>query len=156
MVSVLFVCLGNICRSPMAEGVMRHLVSEAGLQDAIRVDSAGTGGWHAGEPPHHGTRRVLKDRGIDTKGLKARQVLPGDLDSFDYIVAMDRENMAALERLRAKSGGRRIHLLTDFVEGARVKDVPDPWYTGNFEEVHALVDAGCRALLARVRREHQL
>ncbi|HWI64289.1 MAG TPA: low molecular weight protein-tyrosine-phosphatase [Symbiobacteriaceae bacterium] len=150
---MLFVCLGNICRSPMAEGVFRHLVREAGLADRITVDSAGTGAYHIGEPPHHGTRRVLKERGIDDTGLVARQVKHTDLEQFEYIIAMDQANAADLERLRRSGGGNRVHLLTDFVPDAPVKDVPDPWYTGNFEAVYDLVDAGCRGLLARIQSE---
>lgn len=156
MVNVLFVCLGNICRSPMAEGVFRHLVKDAGLQHAIRVDSAGTGAWHVGEPPHHGTRRVLEGRGIDTAGLVARQVAPADLEEFAYIVAMDRENLGNLERLRSGPAGRKVHLLSDFMENPKVRDVPDPWYTGNFELVYEMVDEGCRGLLAQIRRECRL
>ena len=156
MVRVLFVCLGNICRSPMAEAVFRHLVKEAGLEQAITVDSAGLGGWHAGEPPHQGTRRILREKGIDEKGLVARQVTGADLSAFDYIVGMDQENLAGLERLRRQSGGKPVRLLMEYAPEARVGEVPDPYYTGKFAEVYSLVDAGCRGLLAHIRSEHGL
>lgn len=156
MVKVLFVCLGNICRSPMAEGVFRHLVKAAGLQDQVQVDSAGIGAWHVGEPPHAGTRKMLREKGVDAAGLVARVVTAEDLLDFDYVIAMDRENVAELDPLQPRTRRRTIHLLMDFAADARLKEVPDPYYTGNFVETYGLVETGCRGLLEHIRREHGL
>lgn len=154
--SILFVCLGNICRSPMAEAVMRDLISKAGLADRVTVDSAGTGDWHVGCPPHEGTRRLLKRHGISHDGMCARQLQPEDGERFDLIVAMDRSNEKNI-RARLKPGSaaevvRFMSLLPD----KNGDDVPDPYYTGNFEEVYELVSAGCERLLAKVRQEQRL
>jgi protein-tyrosine phosphatase len=156
VVKVLFVCLGNICRSPMAEGVFRHLVKEAGLQEQIQADSAGLGAWHVGEPPHAGTRKTLRAKGIDARGLIARVVTAEDLLEFDYVIAMDRENAAELEPLQSRTRPQAIHLLMEFAPDARRKEVPDPYYTGNFTEAYTLVEAGCRGLLAHIRAAHSL
>src|SRR5690606_6213472 len=152
MISVLFVCLGNICRSPMAEAVFRQMVREAGLEKQIRVDSAGTGGGHEGEPPHRGTREILETRGISHKAIRARQISREDLDRFDIIVAVDNRNLAALRRTVHQTSAA-LYLLTDFIPGTDRTDVPDPYYTGNFEEVYELVEAGCRGLLQRIRKQ---
>ncbi len=153
-IRVLFVCLGNICRSPMAEAVFRHLITQAGLADRIAADSAGTGAWHVGEPPHHGTRQVLRERGIDYSH-RARVVVSDDLTHFDYLVALDGENLADLCAL-AHSSSAKIARLLDYVPGARIRDVPDPYYTGSFDAVYDLVEQGCRGLLERIAVEHRL
>src|SRR5690554_5601609 len=103
MIRVLFVCLGNICRSPMAEAVFRHYVEEAGLSHRIEVDSAGTGDWHIGNPPHQGTRNILRKQQISYDGIKARQVNGEDFTSFDYIIAMDEQNLQDLQPFQQKS-----------------------------------------------------
>ncbi|EES73663.1 low molecular weight protein-tyrosine-phosphatase PtpA [Paenibacillus sp. oral taxon 786 str. D14] len=154
-VGVLFVCLGNICRSPMAEAVFRHLVNEAGFSERFVIDSAGTGNWHTGNPPHHGTRRILDQYGISYEGLKARQVAQDDFAKFDYIIAMDNQNERDLKALARKTNARIVKLL-DLVPESQLKEVPDPYYTGNFEEVYGLVQQGCRALLELIRQEHAL
>jgi protein-tyrosine phosphatase len=153
-IRVLFVCLGNICRSPMAEAVFQNLVEEAGLKHQIRVDSAGTGSWHVGERAHPGTRRVLANHGIDYSG-RARQVRPQDMaNEVDYIVVMDSSN---LRDLRAKYGDHpRLFRLLDFASDVREKDVPDPYYNGNFETVYRLVEDGCRGLLTTIRRQERV
>ncbi len=97
MIKVLFVCLGNICRSPMAEAVFRDLVKREGLEDKIKADSAGTGDWHIGNPPHKGTREILNENQISAEGLVARQIQSGDIEEFDYIIAMDRTNQNDIE-----------------------------------------------------------
>ncbi|MBA4541378.1 MULTISPECIES: low molecular weight protein-tyrosine-phosphatase [Thermoactinomyces] len=155
MISVLFVCLGNICRSPMAEAVFRHYVREEGLDDQIRVDSAGTGDWHTGEPPHHGTRKKLDQYGISYEGIRARQVKKEDFSNFTYIIGMDNRNVENLHKLSGNSGDN-VYRFVDFIPNTTYTEVPDPWYTGNFDETYELVSAGCRHLLDKIKREHHL
>ncbi|TMV52122.1 low molecular weight phosphotyrosine protein phosphatase [Paenibacillus mesophilus] len=164
MIRVLFVCLGNICRSPMAEAVMRSKVKEAGLDGRIGIDSAGTGDWHIGKAPHEGTRKLLDEKRISWEGITARQVAKEDLKKFDYIVAMDSSNMTHLQGMaeelglsdvrKANDAKPKLCRLLDFVPEEQPGDVPDPYYTGNFQETYRLVDAGCDALLERIK--HQL
>lgn len=158
---VLFVCLGNICRSPMAEAVMRHLVKEAGLTDAIDVDSAGTGDWHIGRPPHEGTRKQLDQHRISYAGMKARLVDESDFELFDYIVCMDSNNKRDVQAMlngSAKQLKSREQLFTfmELLPDHGVKDVPDPYYSGNFSYVYELVDAGCRQLLTKIKTDLSL
>jgi protein-tyrosine phosphatase len=157
LISLCFVCLGNICRSPAAEGVMRHLVREAGLEDKVRVDSAGTGSWHVGEPPDRRACAAGRKRGIEVGGA-ARQFQRGDFAKFDYVIAMDRANYDDLAELAPSTEARKkLHLLRSF-DPASPKDasVPDPYYGGaeGFDEVIELSLAACRPLLERIRREH--
>ncbi len=151
-VRVLFVCMGNICRSPMAEAIFRHLVNEAGLSERFEIDSAGTGSWHVGEPPHPGTQRVLARRNISTAGMYARQVRSADIDQFDYILVMDRENLADLSRFHPKAR-ERARLLLSFAPNLGTDEVPDPYYNGRFEEVYHLIETACRNLLAYIREQ---
>lgn len=151
MTRVVFVCLGNICRSPMAEAVFRHLVEKANLADRIEVDSAGTGHWHVGERPHRGTLRELAQHGIDASELTARQVIPADMRTADYLVAMDQENFADLKGLGPVKG--TLLLFMDLLPEEGLKDVPDPYYVGNFDEVYRLVEQGCHRLLERIMQE---
>ncbi|SRR5690606_25209153 len=153
MIQVLFVCLGNICRSPMAEAVFKHMVDQAGLSDQIKVDSAGTGSWHVGEPAHMGTRRVLRDYGIDYTG-RARQIIQDDLQTDTYIIVMDESNLREIQRRFRPHA--RLHRLLDFAEELPERDVPDPYYTGNFEYVYQLVVEGCAGLLAHIRRQENI
>jgi protein-tyrosine phosphatase len=153
---VLFVCMGNICRSPTAEGVMRRLVAEAGLEDRIEVDSAGTGGWHAGDPPDVRATAAAARRGVTLDGA-ARQVRPEDFDEFDLVIAMDRENLRGLLTLAPdEAAAERIRLLREFdpsSAGAPDLDVPDPYYGGDrgFETVLDMTEAACRGLLDELR-----
>jgi protein-tyrosine phosphatase len=153
-VSVLFVCLGNICRSPTAEGVMRALVDEAGLQERIALDSAGTGAWHIGEPPDARATEAARRRGIALAGA-ARQVRPNDFEEFDLILAMDRANLRALNRLAPDERAQaRVRLLREWDSSADGDlDVPDPYHGGpdGFEQVLDLVQAACVALLEELR-----
>ena len=144
MIRVLFICLGNICRSPMAEAVMRDLVEKRGLTARIKVDSAGTSNWHEGEPPHKGTRAKLEEMGISTSGMKSRPLRTSDLQ-FDYLVCMDASNVDnTRDMLRAPNDANIVRFL-DLTH--HKKDVPDPWYTGDFQETYELCVDGCEALL---------
>lgn len=153
---VLFVCLGNICRSPMAEAVMRHFVEQEHLSNVIEVDSAGTGDWHIGKQPHEGTRELLDKKNISYAGMKARQVQGSDESDFHYIVCMDDQNLKDVRQVfnQAKTDGVKGKVITfmSLVPGADVTEVPDPYYTGNFDYVYELVEAGCKALLNEIKR----
>jgi protein-tyrosine phosphatase len=153
-VKILFVCMGNICRSPTAEGVMRSLVRDAGLEDRIEIDSAGTGGWHAGEPPDARATEAAHRRGITLAGA-ARQVVADDFDRYDLLVAMDRENLRGLLALAPdEEAAAKVRLLREFDPAADGDlDVPDPYYGGErgFETVLDLVQAACRGLLGELR-----
>lgn len=162
---VLFVCLGNICRSPTAEGVMRALVSDAGVQDSIQLESAGTGAWHVGSPPDRRASDAARARGVELEG-QARQVRAEDFEEFDLLLAMDRENLRELRRQASGDEERaKVRLLREFDPasqgaGADDLDVPDPYYGGGahspegwvgFEEVFELVRAACAGLLEQLR-----
>jgi protein-tyrosine phosphatase len=156
---VLFVCLGNICRSPTAEGVMRALVNDAGLQDSIQLESAGTGAWHVGSPPDRRASEAARARGVELEG-HARQVRAEDFEEFDLLLAMDGENARELRRQAPGDEQRaKVRLLREFdpasndVPPTRDLDVPDPYYgaAGGFEEVFELVHAACAGLLEQLR-----
>lgn len=151
MINVLFVCLGNICRSPMAEAVFREMVKREGLSELIHVDSAGTGDWHIGQPPHTGTKEILERNNITVNGLKARQIKSDDLEKFQYIIAMDSENKRNIEKLQAAFPKANVEVLLDFVPHIENKNVPDPYFTGNFQEVYDLVKEGCENLLMHIK-----
>jgi protein-tyrosine phosphatase len=153
-VQVLFVCLGNICRSPMAEAIFQKLVDDAGLSETIEVDSAGTGSWHVGEKAHPGTRKVLAAHGIAYDG-RARRVRQQDLfDPERYVIAMDGSNLRDLQA--AYGDHPRLFRLLDFAKQTKERDVPDPYYNGNFEEVYQLVADGCLGLLQRIRKQEKI
>jgi protein-tyrosine phosphatase len=158
MIKVLMVCLGNICRSPMAEAVFQQQVKEAGLENEIMVDSAGTGSWHAGEKAHEGTLKVLKKNDVPYDG-RARSFVVRDLSDFDYILAMDTENFGNIKRVAGGQSDGEIALFLSYANAAGttdVKEVPDPYYDGRFDYVYTLVEKGSRALLDHIRQKHNL
>ncbi len=152
-IRVVFVCLGNICRSPMAEAVFNHLVQEAGLEARIEVDSAGTGHWHVGEPPHKDTRRLLERHGVPYSH-RARLLTERDLEEADYLIPMDRYNLRDIQALG--KGPAKVIPLLEFAPGCGLQEVPDPYYDGRFELVYDLVRQGCAGLLEAIRRDHGL
>jgi protein-tyrosine phosphatase len=158
-VRVSFVCLGNICRSPTAEAVMRHLVTQAGLGDRIVIDSAGLGDWHVGGPRDSRSQKVGRRRGIALEGV-ARQFVAADFDRFDYVLAMDRQNLNGLEALAPDEAARaKVHLLRSFDPASPPDaEVPDPYYGGprGFDEVFDICQAACAGLLEHLRRTHDL
>lgn len=154
-VSVLFVCMGNICRSPTAEGVFRHQVAQAGLLERVHIDSAGTHAYHIGNPPDPRTLEAAQRRGYDLSGLRARKVEVRDFAHFDYLLAMDEDNLAMLERLKPAESRGRVGLFMEFAPGYGVREVPDPYYGGpaGFERVLDMVEAAATGLLEVIRSE---
>ena len=155
MVRVLFVCSGNICRSPMAEGVFQHMVDEAGLSEHIQVDSAGTGPWHVGESAHRGTQRELARHGIRYVG-RSRQIGRHDMDRFDYVLAMDADNLSDLQYMSRQGTSAEVRLFLDYAPKAGRREVPDPYYNGRFAEVYDLVRKASEGLLAHIREVYNL
>lgn len=155
--SVLFVCLGNICRSPTAEGVFRKLVGQAGLQDRILIDSCGTSNWHIGKGPDLRSQEAARKRGVDISTLKARQFTEKDLDTFDYVVVMDRQNLADVKDIwhqngGAGNGGTRPTLFLEY-GSSELAEVPDPYFGGEdgFEHVLDLIEDAGAGLLRRIQ-----
>ena len=154
---MLFVCLGNICRSPTAEGVFRHLVENEGLAHRVFIDSAGTGEWHIGAPPDARACKAAASRGYDLTALRGRLVTRRDFETFDYVLAMDEENVRALKRIAPRELAHKIRLFTEFgTHGA--SHVPDPYAGGpqGFELVLDLVEDAAQGLLRHVRSELQI
>ena len=151
---ILFVCLGNICRSPTAEAVVRALAARELPEVGLEVDSAGTAGYHVGEPPDPRMQAAAARRGYELKALRARVVEPRDFERFDLILAMDRENLAALHRRAPEQARERVRLFLEFSPDAEPREVPDPYYGGpnGFEEVLDLVETAARGLLGYLRQ----
>jgi len=159
MVKVLMVCMGNICRSPMAEGVFRRLLEEAGLADQVDVDSAGThADYHPDSPPDHRGQATALRRGVDLSGIRARRVTVADFAEFDHVLAMDRQNFADLQATcRNAELQRRIQLFLDFAPDQPVREVPDPYYGGpdGFEQVMDLIEAAAQGFLVHLCEQHR-
>jgi len=156
MVKVLFVCMGNICRSPTAHGVFRALVEREGLSDVIDIDSAGTHAYHVGNPPDRRAQATAQERGIDLSDLVARRVTSEDFHLFDYVVAMDQDNYMSLSEICPEQHIDKIQLFMDFASQMRTREVPDPYYGGpsGFERVFDLVEAASEGLLMEIRQRH--
>lgn len=147
---ILFVCLGNICRSPTAEGVVRAKAADRGL--TLDLDSAGTGAWHLGEPPYGAMQRAAKARGYDLSDQRARRVEAADFERFDLILAMDEENLDTLRRLAPAQGGARLDMFTAALSAAAPPPVPDPYYTRDFDATLDLVERAAEAMLDALDR----
>ncbi len=146
---ILMVCLGNICRSPLAEGILRKKINELGLP--WQVDSAGTSGWHNGECPHKGSIDIAEKHGIDITSQRSRKFVVSDFDDFDLIIAMDSENYRDIVNLaRNQTDREKVKILLNYLHTGSNMAVPDPYYTGNFEEVYRLIDEASDALIADV------
>lgn len=152
MIRVLFVCLGNICRSPTAEGVFRHRLAEAGLEAFVEIDSCGITDWHQGKAPDRRAQAAAAQRGVDISGLKARQLVAEDFERFDYVLAMDHDNLAAMHELRPAASRAHTGLFLAYA-GQPDTPVPDPYYGGEegFEEVLDLIEAASRGLVEEIR-----
>ena len=150
--------MGNICRSPTAHGVFQQIVEQAGLQEAIKVDSAGTHAYHVGNPPDPRSQKTAKRRGVDLSSQRARKAVPGDFEIFDYIIAMDMDNLGNLQDIAPSGGKAKLHLLLDFSPDLGIREVPDPYYGGanGFDRVFDLVTDASEQLLAAIRRDHQI
>jgi protein-tyrosine phosphatase len=155
-VNIVFVCMGNICRSPTAEAVFRHYVEQEGLAEQIHIDSAGTHDYHIGEAPDARTQRAAKQRGYDMSKLRGRQVETADFKRFDYVLAMDEANLAILEHLRPRDAESHLGLFLQYAERHNEREVPDPYFGGadGFERVLDMVEDAAVGLLRHVREEH--
>jgi len=156
MVKVLFVCMGNICRSPTAHGVFRALVEKEGLSQAVEIDSAGTHAYHVGSAPDRRAQATAQERGIDISDLVARRVEPDDFDLFDFVVAMDQDNYMSLSEICPDQHVDKIYMFMDFADHMRTREVPDPYYGGpsGFDRVFDLVEAASEGLLQEIRQRH--
>ena len=150
MIKIMFVCHGNICRSPMAEFVMRDIIKKAGLSDKIYVASAATSREEIGNPVHPGTRKKLAEYGLSVTGKTAIQITKEDYDNYDYIIVMDSFNLRNLQRIIGSDNEHKVYMLLDFADGG---DIADPWYTGNFDQTYDDVLKGCKGLLKKLTAE---
>ncbi len=155
MVRVLFVCMGNICRSPLAQGVFENVLRREGLEDQVFVDSAGIGSWHVGYPPDERAQRSARSRGLDLSTQRARRVTPDDCHDFDYILTMDEENYRAVAAL-CRGGDAELRPFLDYALGRDETEVPDPFYGGSegFERVLDLVETASEGLLEEIKKKH--
>lgn len=154
---VLMVCMGNICRSPMAHGVLATRICDAGLEHVIQVDSAGTHGYHVGEPPDRRAQATARSRGYDLAGLRARRLDEEDFREFDYILVMDEDNLSHARKVQPSDGKARLHRFLEFAGSRREREVPDPYYGGaqGFEHVLDLVEDAADGFLAHLKEQHR-
>ena len=154
-IKVLFICLGNICRSPSAEGVFRQIVDKQSITN-IEIDSAGTGNWHIGSPPDGRAQAAARERGIDLSGLRARQLQPEDGEIFDYLIAMDRENDRNIKSCIDTEHHHKVHMMLSFAKDTDLDEVPDPYYGGEdgFEHALDLIEQAGIGLLNHIRQNH--
>ncbi len=154
-VSVVFVCMGNICRSPTAEGIFRAQVADRGLADRFEIDSAGTHAYHDGEAPDPRAKKRAKQRGVELGDVRARRVTAEDIERFDYILAMDSDNYFNLLKIAPEGHQQKIHLMLDFTARYSEKDVPDPYYGGprGFDRVYDLIESASEGLLDKIVKE---
>lgn len=152
MTKILFVCLGNICRSPTAHGIFQKMIDEAGLQEKFQVDSCGTGSWHIGHHPDERMQKAALKKGYDLSTLTARKLALKDFKQFDYILAMDTRNLADIIKLAPDQYKGRIQLFLDYADDKNLLEVPDPYYGGEqgFEHVVNLIESGCEGLFDKV------
>lgn len=155
-VSVVFVCMGNICRSPTAEAVFRHYVESAGLAKQISIDSAGTHDYHIGDKPDSRAQRAAQQRGYDMSELRGRQVVEEDFRQFDYVLAMDGANLAILQRINPPDSDSQVGLFLEYARHHIEREVPDPYYGGadGFERVLDMVEDAAQGLLEEIRQRH--
>ena len=154
MKKILFICLGNICRSPMAEFVMKDLVEKAGLAGEFQIDSAATSREEIGNPVYPPARRKLAEHGISCAGHAARQLTARDYEKYDLLIGMEEANLRNMQRICGGDPAGKMHRLLDYTD--RPSDVADPWYTGDFEATWQDVSAGCRGLLASIERKERV
>jgi len=154
VVSVVFVCLGNICRSPTAEGIFRHLVENAGLDEHIHIDSAGTHSFHVGSPPDGNAQAEARRHGIDISHLRGRQAKSDDFQKFDYVLAMDSENHRNLLSICPDGSEHKLHIFLNFAPAVGLTDVPDPYYEGGFDSVYDMIEKASHGLLADIQENH--
>lgn len=154
MIKVLFVCMGNICRSPTAHGTFAKLVKEQGMEHLIQVHSAGTHDYHVGEPPDKRAQSVALRRGVNLSGLRARHVTRKDLDAYDYVLAMDNQNLTQLKAMGGPGYEQKLRLFLEFAPHLHVREVPDPYYGGEqgFEQVLDMIEAASEGLLSEIRK----
>jgi protein-tyrosine phosphatase len=156
-IKVLFVCMGNICRSPTAQGIFQQLVDEQGLGDSIKVDSAGTHSYHTGSPPDSRSQATAKARGIDLSELRARRFVSDDFREFDYVIGMDQDNIAHMQALREDDVGSEAQLMLRYSNQYTRPDVPDPYFGNDgFDLVFDMIDDAARGLLRQIRNQHKL
>lgn len=155
-INVLFVCMGNICRSPTAEGVFAQRLKEAGLDKVVEVDSAGTHAYHIGEPPDPRSQQTASKRGVSLKHLKARKAVAEDFERFDYVLAMDRDNVRGLEKICPAGSEHKLHLFLSYAPNLETDEVPDPYYGGptGFDRVLDMIEEATNGLLQDIQLRH--